>query len=211
MLNKIKQIALIVVLVVAYQGANAADDHFNISIFSAAKKLESDHVLLGYMGNIHEEFEGKIAYLGVSKKLENDMTWALGYFGYYPKGLDGEYTEDHRARGSLSYTFKLGSWSLKHRSRLEYRMGQVANGFRYRPAFEFSTPLKINNHMVIPYAEIEPFYDFRKDHVSLTLLTAGLKIPVNKSIALKVAYMNIFLNHPSKHSTGPLIGLHINL
>ncbi|MEO1957419.1 MAG: DUF2490 domain-containing protein [Methylophilaceae bacterium] len=158
----IKLLASILMLICT-QAVFAEDDSLNFVALSASKQLSTGHTLIAMTGNIQEQFKGKLAYLGVSKKLENKMIWSLGYLGYYPKNDKGSYNEDHRVRGSLAYTFKFDGWQLMHRSRVEYRMGQAPNGFRYRPALELSSKVTAFNTLLIPYVEVEPFYDFRQD------------------------------------------------
>ena len=206
-------IKLMISLIIIFctQAAFAENDSLNFAALSASKHLSTGHTLVVATGNIHEQFKGKIAYIGVLKKLENNMVWSLGYFGYYPQNEKGDYTEDHRVRGSLAYTFKFDEWQLMHRSRVEYRMGQTPNGFRYRPAFELSRKVSVLDTLLIPYVETETFYDFREDKITLSLLTVGIKWPINSQIIVKLAHFNIYLNNPSRHVSGPLLALHIKL
>ena len=190
----------------------SAEDNLNFLMLSSSKSLGDGYTLIGAAGDVHEEFTGKVAYLGVAKKSASNLVWQAGYFGYYPKTLnDSGYQEDHRLRGSLSYTIKLDDWKLKHRSRVEYRMGQVSHGFRYRPALELSRTLSVAQSVLIPYVEVEPFYDFHADKLTLTLLTAGVKWPVTPNVILNLGHMNVFLNEANKHVKGPILGLHIKL
>jgi hypothetical protein len=190
----------------------AAEENLNFMMLSSSKNIGNGYTLIGAAGDIHEEFAGKVAYLGVAKKAASDLVWRAGYFGYYPKSINGNgYREDHRLRGSLSYTVKLDEWKLMHRSRVEYRMGQVSTGLRYRPAVELSRTLSVAQSMLIPYIEVEPFYDFHADKLTLTLLTAGVKWPVTPNIILNIGHMNVFLNEEHRHVKGPILGLHIKL
>ena len=187
----------------------AKAENLEFLTLSASKTLTSGHTLLAAAGDIHEEFAGEIAYLGVAKKMDSGIVWQAGYFGYFPKQDDGNYTEDHRLRGSLSYTFKFNDWRLMHRSRVEYRMGQLSSGFRYRPTLNLSRPTTIAGTHLIPYAEVEPFYDFKQRQLTLTILTAGIKWPVTPNIILNVSHMNIFVNEANSHAEGPFVSLHI--
>ncbi|HIF17406.1 MAG TPA: hypothetical protein EYG50_08840 [Cycloclasticus sp.] len=98
-----------------------------------------------------------------------------------------------------------------HRSRVEYRMGQAPNGFRYRPALELSRKASLLDTLLIPYVEAETFYDFRQDKVTLSLITAGIKWPINSQFIVKLAHFNIYLNSPSRHVSGSLLALHLKL
>jgi len=181
----------------------------NFITVSAEKKLENGMRVLAAVGNIYEEFSGNIIYLGVGKELESGSILRLGYFGYSPELPDGGHGEDHRIRGSFTYRAKHEGWRFMHRSRLEYRKGDVPNGFRYRPTFQVAHLLSIGETKIFPYAEVEPFYDFRQNSVTLTLFTAGVIWPVTKHAILKIGHFNIFQNGPTKHTKGPLVWLHV--
>jgi hypothetical protein len=200
-----------IMLMLASSSSFSAEDNMDFGVLSASKSFTNGYTLVAVTGGIHEEFKGKIAYLGVAKKTDSGVVWEAGYFGYYPKQDDGGYHEEHRLRGSLSYAFKLDGWTLMHRSRVEYRTGQTPNGFRYRPALELSRVLSTAKNNFTPYIEAEPFYDFRVDKITLSLLTAGVKWPVSSNIILNIGYMNMFLTEGNRHVKGPLIGIHIKL
>lgn len=190
----------------------AGDDGMQFNTLSASTQLESGHTLIGAVGTIQEEFQGKISYIGVAKKADFGAVWQAGYFGYYAKqGGDTGIQEDHRIRGNLTFTRKVDGWVLKHRSRVEFRMGELSGGFRYRPAFTAMHPLKIHGETLIPYAEIEPFYDFKDDHLTLALLSAGVKWIPHKNVIISAGYMDIYLNKVNTHTKGPVVGIHFKL
>ena len=200
-----------IILMFVFSSSFSAEDNLDFMVLSASKSFANGYTLVAVTGDIHEEFKGKVAYLGVAKKTDSGAVWKAGYFGYYPKQDDGSYHEDHRLRGSLRYTFKLDGWTLMHRSRVEYRMGQTPNGFRYRPALELSRVLSTAKNNFIPYIEVETFYDFRADKITLSLLTAGVKWPVSSNIILNIGHMNVFLAEDNRHVKGPILGIHIKL
>lgn len=204
---RLKTLFLALALTVSFNAFSTEGD-VNFMTFSAEKTLDNGMSVLAAAGNIYEEFEGKIGYLGIGKRLESGAMLRLGYFGYFPELPDGSYREDHRIRGSLTYRIKHEGWRFMHRSRLEYRMGQTPNGFRYRPIFQVAHLVSLGGIKLFPYAEVEPFYDFRQHSVTLTLFTAGLLWPMTPNVFLKVGHFNIFQNGPSKHSQGPLVWLH---
>ncbi len=183
----------------------------NFVTVSAEKKLDNGMTILAAAGNIYEEFEGKVVYLGVGDKLKSGAILRLGYFGYFADLPDGGRREDHRIRGSLTYRFKHDDWRFMHRSRLEYRMGQTPNGFRYRPVFQVAHLMSLGQAKILPFAAVEPFYDFRQHKVTLTLFTAGVIWPISSKMILKVGHFNIFQNGPTKHTKGPLVWLHLKL
>lgn len=190
----------------------AGGDGMQFSTLSASKKLESGHTLIGAVGTIQEDFQGKIASIMVAKKTDFGAVWRAGYFGYYAKqGEDSGLQEDHRLRGALVFRKKVGGMVLTHRSRIEYRMGELSSGFRYRPAANAAYPMTLFNTQFIPYAEIEPFYDFKQDYLTLALLTTGVLWMPSKSIVVNIGYMDIYMNKPNTHTKGPVLGVHFKL
>jgi len=205
------QLAIVITLSVLCTSSFAGDG-MQFNTLSASKQLDSGHTLVGVVGTIQEEFQGKIASVFVAKKTDFGAVFKTGYFGYFAKqGKDTGIQEDHRLRASLTYSTKLGDWVLKHRSRVEYRMGELSGGFRYRPAFTAMQPMKLNSQTLIPYAEFEPFYDFKADHLTLALFSAGVKWMPTKNVMVNIGYMDIYLNKANTHTKGPVLGLHFKL
>lgn len=206
----LKYCAVTFVLLTCFN-ASAYAGNVLISQLSASRALANDYKVIAAGGNVYERYKGKFSYLGVNRTTETGGTWQLGYFGYYPEKENGGYRRDDRIRGSFTYKFNVDGWQFSHRSRLEYRRGEIIKGFRYRPAFELSYPLSFKKISLIPYAELEPFYDFRKDKVSIVLFTAGVKWPITRSLIATASHFNILATEDSLHTRGALLGLHILL
>jgi len=206
------QLALVITLSMLCTSSFAGGDGMQFNTLSASKQLDSGHTLIGVVGTIQEEFQGKIASVVVAKKTDFGATWRAGYFGYFAKqGEDTGIQEDHRLRAALVFRKKVGGMVLTHRSRVEYRMGELSGGFRYRPAANASYPMKLFNTHLIPYAEVEPFYDFKEDHLTIGLFSTGVLWMPTKNIVVNVGYMDIYLNKANTHTKGPVVGLHFKL
>lgn len=187
----------------------ASDGHLGMGMLSATKKLSDTHTLFAGAGTLVENFKGDLLTIGVAGKVSDAVTWRTAYF-LYSATLDGEERHyDHRLRGSLTYKHDFGDWRFSHRSRVEYRRGDVLDGFRYRPAFNLSHPLSIANYKFRPYVEYEPFYDFRKHFNTLSLYSAGAILPLPKRATLVLAYFRIHNHEDSTRTYGPQIMLNI--
>lgn len=187
-----------------------ADDLF-IARVSMSKQLENGYNIIAAGGDVYESYKGKLGYLGIAGKAGARSNWELGYFAYYPQVKSGGHLRDDRLRGSLSYQFSINNWQLSHRSRIEYRKGEITKGFRYRPAFELSRALSFETTKIIPYTEIEPIYDLRKEKVTTVFFTAGVKWPISSRVVINAGHFNIFTRDNSKHTKGPVLGLHLLL
>lgn len=183
----------------------ASDGHLGMGVLSATKKLNDTHTLYAGVGTLIENYKGDLLTIGVASKVNDAVTWRTAYFLYSPT-LDGEERHyDHRLRGSLTYKYDFGDWRFSHRSRIEYRRGDVLEGFRYRPTFNLSHPLSISNYKFRHYVEYEPFYDFRKHFNTLSLYSAGVILPLAKRATLFLAYFQIHNHEYSTRTYGPKI------
>ncbi len=189
----------------------ASEGHLGMGMLSATKKLSDTQTLFVGAGSLVENFKGDLLTIGVVNKVDDAVTWRASYF-LYSASLDGEERHyDHRLRGALTYKHEFGDWRFSHRSRVEYRRGDVLDGFRYRPAFNLSHPFSIANFTFRPYIEYEPFYDFRKHFNTLSLYSTGAILPVSKRFTLIVAYFRIHNHEDSTQTFGPQIMLNIQL
>lgn len=189
----------------------ASDGHLGMGMLSATRQLTDNYTLFAGGGTLVENFKGEISTIGIIGKLNEAVSWSTSYFLYSARIKGEERHYDHRLRGSLMYKQELGKWRLSHRSRVEYRRGDVLDGFRYRPAFNLSHSLSVANITLRPYVEFEPFYDFRKHANTLSLYSAGTAIPVLKRTTLVVAYFRIDNHEDGTRTTGPQIMLNIQL
>ncbi len=211
--NRLLQLSIVLVCSTVYSTASlaASDGHLSMGMLTATKKIDDKHTLYFGGGTLVENFKGDIATIGVAGKLSDAVSWRSAYFIYSPRIKGEERHYDHRLRGELSYKHDFGNWRFSHRSRVEYRRGDVLDGFRYRPAFNLSHPVSVAGIKLRPYIEYEPFYDFRKHANTLSLYTVGAVIPVLKRMTLVAAYFRIHNHEDSTHTYGPQIILNIRL
>jgi len=156
-----------------------------------------------------ENFKGDLGVIGVLGKVNNAVTWRVAYFAYSPNVKGDRRRYDNRLRGALTYKHDFNNWRFFHRSRLEYRHGDIPSGYRYRPTFNLSHPLKIGNKQIRPFVEYEPFYDFKKHTHSLSLYTLGSVIPIGKRMTLILAYFHIHNIEAGTHTDGPQVLLNV--
>jgi len=187
----------------------AADGNLSMGMLTATKQLTDTHTLFLGGGTLVENFKGDLGVIGVLGKVNNAITWRVAYFAYSPTADDDRRRYDNRLRGALTYKHDFNDWRFFHRSRLEYRHGDIPSGYRYRPTFNLSHPLTIANKPIRPFVEYEPFYDFKKHTHSLSLYTLGSVIPVGKRLTLILAYFHIHNIEAGTHTDGPQVLLNI--
>lgn len=204
-------VALIGMVLSSVPGHASSNDHLDIGMLSATKKISDKHTLFMAGGTVVENFKGELATIGVSGKINDSLSWQSAYFLYSARIEGEERHYDHRLRGSLTYKHNVGDWTLSHRSRVEYRVGDVSDGFRYRPAFNLSHPLTIADMKLKTYIEFEPIYDFRAHSDTLALYIAGVAIPLLERVTLDVAYFRVHNQQTEKDTFGPQVILNIRL
>ncbi|OUS16153.1 hypothetical protein A9Q88_08320 [Gammaproteobacteria bacterium 50_400_T64] len=187
----------------------ASDGNLSMGMLTATKQLSETHTLFLGGGTLVENFKGDLGVIGVLGKVNNAVTWRVAYFAYSPTADDDRRRYDNRLRGALTYKHDFNDWRFFHRSRLEYRHGDIPSGYRYRPTFNLSHPLTIANKPIRPFVEYEPFYDFKKHTHSLSLYTLGSVIPVGKRLTLILAYFHIHNIEAGTHTDGPQVLLNI--
>ena len=188
---------------------SASDGKLSMGMLSATKQLTETHTLFLGGGTLVENFKGDLGVVGVIGRVNNAVTWRVAYFAYSPNVKGDRRRYDNRLRGALTYKHDFKDWRFFHRSRLEYRHGDIPSGYRYRPTFNLSHPLKIDNKQIRPFVEYEPFYDFKKHTHSLSLYTLGSVIPVGKRMTLLLAYFHIHNIEAGTHTDGPQVMLNI--
>ena len=188
-----------------------SDGNLSMGMLSATKQLSDTHTLFFGAGTLVENFKGDLGVIGVLGKVNDAVTWRAAYFAYSPNVKGEERRYDNRLRGALTYKHNFNDWRFFHRSRLEYRHGDIPSGYRYRPTFNLSHPLTLAKTTLRPFIEYEPFYDFKKHSHSLSLYTAGSVIPVGKRMTLILAYFHIHNIEAGTHTDGPQVILNIRL
>ncbi len=205
------QFSLLLISTALYSSIShgAADGNLSMGMLTATKQLTDTHTLFLGGGTLVENFKGDLGVIGVLGKVNNAVTWRVAYFAYSPNVKGDRRRYDNRLRGALTYKHDFNDWRFFHRSRLEYRHGDIPSGYRYRPTFNLSHPLTIADKQIRPFVEYEPFYDFKKHTHSLSLYTLGSVIPVGKRLTLILAYFHIHNIEAGTHTDGPQVLLNI--
>ena len=211
--KRIAQLSLLLISIALYPliSHGAADGNLSMGMLSASKQISDTHTLFLGGGTLVENFKGDLGVIGVLGKINPDVTWRVAYFAYSPNVKGDRRRYDNRLRGALTYKHDVNDWRFFHRSRLEYRHGDIPSGYRYRPTFNLSHPLTIADKQIRPFVEYEPFYDFKKHTHSLSLYTLGSVIPVGKRLTLILAYFHIHNIEAGTHTDGPQVILNIRL
>ncbi len=211
--KRIAQLSLLLISFALYPliSHGAADGNLSMGMLSATKQISDTHTLFLGGGTLVENFKGDLGVIGVLGKINPDVTWRVAYFAYSPNVKGDRRRYDNRLRGALTYKHDVNDWRFFHRSRLEYRHGDIPSGYRYRPTFNLSHPLTIADKQIRPFVEYEPFYDFKKHTHSLSLYTLGSVIPVGKRLTLILAYFHIHNIEAGTHTDGPQVILNIRL
>lgn len=181
------------------------------SINTSVVMQAGNYNIIAAGGDIVEDFSGRLAYLGVASKSSSGATWKLGYFGYYPNTGQGHYQYDNRLRGSLTYPYSLGKWNFFHRSRWEYRMGSFAKGNRYRPAVGLAYSISFGEIKIDTFSELETFFELRKEKITLTLFTLGIKTQLTSGVSIALSQFNVFDHESREHFKGPRVDINFRL
>ena len=118
------------------------------------------------------------------------LPWlAVGpYYRHVTEEKSGAWRVEHRPHLDASLRWRSLGLSFTNRNRLEYRMIEDNEAFRYRARLEFKTPA-IMSGRGRPYFSGEMFYAFDVGEMNKTRLIAGLDVRVFGSISLGVNYV----------------------
>jgi hypothetical protein len=144
------------------------------------------------------------AYLDVSflpvgprrRRAFKDADWQRGRYFWARVGYDRVYkaTEEDGSsaaedRGILSLWGKVplpgGVW-LENRARVDLRWIGGEYSTRYRLRVEATREFNVAGHAVVPYLNVEWFYDTRYDGWARTLYQAGPEVTVNKHFRFEI-------------------------
>ncbi|MEP7147633.1 MAG: DUF2490 domain-containing protein [Acidobacteriota bacterium] len=103
----------------------------------------------------------------------------------------GRHDFEHRIRFDLTYTKKFEHFSIKDRSRIEYRgRNSREDSVRYRNKFTFSYPVKRDGkELFAPFIADEPYYDFAAKHWSRNDLTPGISKKFSNGLSADFFYL----------------------
>lgn len=98
---------------------------------------------------------------------------------------------EHRLRFDLTVGNKWTNFSLKHRSRVEYRIrNNRSDSVRYRDKFTFAFPVRHDKKEIFsPFVSEEPFYDITAKEFTTNELQAGVTRKLSKNVTADFFYV----------------------
>jgi len=169
------------------------DDARDAAFFglSVTAPLDDKTHIFGFGGRRVGELDFTIAQLGLRRQVNENFAVSAGYFGLFqPSTPNRPNPKDDRFVIDGEYAVNSFGFRVFHRSQFEYRVRDVENGWRYRPAFGVSRPVQAGSVSVTPFASIEPFYDFNEDRFTVVLSRVGVDIPLSPKITLEPLYIH---------------------
>jgi hypothetical protein len=98
---------------------------------------------------------------------------------------------EHRLRFDLTVGNKWKDFSLKHRTRVEYRIrNSRRDSVRYRNKFTFALPVRKDDKEIFsPYVAEELYYDFSLKALTTNEITAGIARKLSKDVSAEFFYV----------------------
>ena len=98
---------------------------------------------------------------------------------------------EHRVRFDLTVGDKWEHFSIKDRSRVEYRIrNSRANSVRYRNKFTFTVPVNSDGKEVFaPFISDEPYYDFHEKEWTTNDFSVGIGRKLTKNTSAEFFYL----------------------
>jgi hypothetical protein len=128
---------------------------------------------------------------GFDLRLNNNFSFSPTYL--YIAGQPGRGRRDfeHRVRFDLTYQKKWKSFSIKDRSRVEYRIRHGRDdSVRYRNKFTFTVPVKKNDkELFAPFIADEPYSDLTAKEWSRNELSVGISKKFSNTTTAEFFYL----------------------
>ena len=159
----------------------------------------------------HEDVrKGNLMSATAHMPLQEKKFWEVEYFGYFPESpFTGRSLEDHRARIGIGFSADWQGLILSHRSRLEYRSGQLGESVRYRPEVKVMKLIPVGETYRLPvYASYEVAYNTGDQRFDFGFMRAGVIIPLSKQFKAEMGYLEIRDFRSNRTDSGTAIVLH---
>lgn len=134
--------------------------------------------------------------MGFDFRLKKGFSFTPTYIYRTSEEIRGREESEHRIRFDLTYEHRSTRFSLRDRSRLEFRFrNSRSEAARYRNRLSISIPVKRNDKEIIaPFGSVEGFYVFSNGTYERTEFTAGISQKLN-SVATAEYFYVLRLNH----------------
>ncbi len=101
---------------------------------------------------------------------------------------DKDWNQEYRPQVNLTLMHTLNKCKLSNRCRIEYRVRNDENSFRYRNKTSCKLPIITLLH-IGPYFAEEFFYDFQVDRINKNRIYAGVEFPLGQKFGAITSYI----------------------
>ena len=127
--------------------------------------------------------------LGITYQMLPWLKLGLNYWHQYSE-KNGNWKLEQKPHFNATIKFKIGSFTLQDRSRLERRIFEDAdNQWRYRNKLSLTPPVKFTKFSIQPYVADEIFINFEDDAYRRNRIYLGCKSKLAKRLALDIYYL----------------------
>lgn len=110
------------------------------------------------------------------------------FYQHVDEKKNGDWQVEHRPHLDATFKWKLLGLSFSDRNRLEYRIKENDEFFRYRNKLTVKLP-KFTQLQIQPSLAEEPFYDFDENKLNKNRIYAGLDIRIIEHLGAGVYYI----------------------
>ncbi len=118
----------------------------------------------------------------------NDWFILSPYYRYINEEKKGGWTVEHRPHLNATFKWKTIGLNFSDRNRLEYRIKEDKEFFRYTNKLTVKTA-KFTTFEIQPYIAEEPFYDFDINEFNKNRVYGGVDIKIIKDLKVGICYM----------------------
>lgn len=188
--SKCCSLTLVIVLTIVSPRASASDNDWqNWSSISVTTSMTETVTFIAkpefrFDDDISRHYYTHMEF-GVAWKVTSWLTLSPCYRHVNQKKSDGWQVE-YRPHLNATLGWKLWKLSFKNRSRLEYRIRDSRDTFRYTNKFTLQFP---EYRSLRPYLAMEPFYDFDASEWNKNRIFAGLEFRVSSPVKAGLEYV----------------------
>lgn len=136
-------------------------------------------------GDDAQQFYYQHSDLGFIFNFTKKWDFSINYRQIYEKKNDS-WKRENRPHINLIYKFKLANLKVKKRMRLEYRIKEKDDYFRYRDKLSINLT---TFGKIIPYIADEIYWDFDQRKLNRNRLYLGLKVKFSSKLAGNIFYL----------------------
>lgn len=190
-----KKLKLVVLLLIGLSGsiksASAGNDWEYWSNFEVSGTIDNNLALKikvepRYSNDCSDHYYTSFQF-GLDWKLEEWLV-VSPYYEHVDNKKNGDWQVEERPFLDVTGKWKLYKLSFSDRNRLEYRIKENDEFFRYRNKLTVKLP-KLTRLEIQPSVAEELFYDFGEDKLNKNRIYTGLEFPIVKTIGAGIYYI----------------------